>query len=314
MKISSIAYTLGSKKETLIDLKKDNPDWDVDLIYSKTGVSIRHRNAHQDTALTLARKSGLEVLKNQDVASIEGLIYITQSPDHHIPATACILHEQLNLPANSFAFDLNQGCSGFVYGLSVASSMMQAHNNKKILIICSETYKDYIDKHDRTNRPIFSDGASAVILTNESSGTIGPFVFMTDGKGAPNLTLLDKSGEDKASKVLFMDGPKVLMFTMANIPRATKELLQKDNMTLDDIDLFIYHQASTVVLDNIQRILKIPNHKFLRHIDKVGNTVSSTIPIVLCEAMKEGKIKPNMKILLMGFGVGYSLAGSIMRT
>lgn len=313
MKIASLEYCLGSHMETWDELLKDNPDWDKESLTSKTGVSIRYVSGSDETALTLAVAASVELLTKNGKDAINGLIYVTQSPDSHIPATACLLHQELGLPSNCFAFDLNQGCSGFIYGLSIASSMLASCELQQILLVCSETYRKYIDIHDRTCRPIFSDGASAVIIRSEDKGSLGPFTFLTDGSGAPNLTLKDPQNHNDLPR-LFMNGPSVLMFTMAAVPKATNTLLEMASLKIDDIDLFIFHQASAVVLDNIQRALDIPDARFYRHVQFVGNTVSSTIPIALKHALDEGVVNEGATLLLMGFGVGYSLAGCIVRT
>lgn len=313
MKIVGIEYCVGRHLEGWDELLKDNPDWDKEALTGKTGISERYVAGNDETALSLATDAGEKLLTEFDRDSIDGLIYVTQSPDSHIPATACLLHQKLGLPLNSFAFDLNQGCSGFVYGLSIASSMIESAGCRQVLVVCSETYRKYIDPNDRSNRPIFSDGASAVILTNEGTGSIGPYKFITDGSGAPNLMLKEAKGSDGPPS-LYMNGPSVLMFTKGAVPKATNALLGAASLKIGDIDQFIFHQASAVVLDYIQRALEIPDERFVRHFKNIGNTVSSTIPIALKHVMDERKLTEGMTVLLMGFGVGYSLAGCILRT
>lgn len=315
MKISAIHHRLGSRAETLADLCEINPDWQLERLVAKTGIVNRHVIGENDTALGLAEEACLALFRSVDRASIDGLIYVTQSPESTIPATACLLHESLQLPAQCLAFDLNQGCSGFVYGLSMATGLLISGQATKCLVVCAESYSKYISHHDRTCRPIFSDGASAAIIDGQSNGKIGPFVFSTDGSGAPNLTLRDnKSAEVNGDKVLFMNGPKVLEFTMEAVPEAVEALLAKSGLELDRIDLFVFHQASKVVLDRIMKRLSIAENRLYRNYEDVGNTVSATIPIALQQAQIDGILRPNMTVLLMGFGVGYSLAGCIIRT
>jgi 3-oxoacyl-[acyl-carrier-protein] synthase-3 len=313
MRIANIEYELGSNRELWSKLQEDNLDWDVNALAIKTGINVRHISTSSQTALTLALDAGNKMLENVDRGLIEGILYVTQSPDSAIPSTACLLHEKLKLPKNNFAFDINQGCSGFVYGISLASSLMVSANMKNVLVICAETYSRYISKNDRACRPIFSDAASATLVVNDGLGMFGPFVFMTDGSGAPNLTLKHSPNPNSLLQ-LHMDGPRVMMFTMSAVPKATMRLLELANLQLDQVDLYIYHQASALVLDNIQRLLKIPEKKFFRCLSEFGNTVSSTIPIALKCARDAGVLKEGMTIMLMGFGVGYSLAGCIVKT
>lgn len=313
MRIASIDYALGGQQETWAELKSDNPDWNLELLAPKCGVDLRHVATPEQTALDLATAAGSNLLAQYDCAMIDGLVYVTQSPDSSIPATACLLHERLALPKTAFAFDVDQGCSGYVYGLAIASSLLDSTGRQSVLLVCSETYRKYIAPDNRACRPIFSDGASATLLVNDGQGNIGPFVFATDGAGASNLTLRPSS-KLKCGQELFMDGQRVMMFTMGAVPKATASLLDKAGLAMETIDLFVYHQASAVVLDNIQRRLNIPDDRFLRYLQGVGNTVSSTIPIALKHAYDSKRLQQGMTVLLMGFGVGYSLAGCILRT
>ena len=314
MRIVGISYHLASQIETNSELKKLNPNWQMDALFGKTGIARRHVSNSKETALQMGVEAGKKLLSKFKDKPPGGLIYITQSPDSLIPTTACLMHEKLDLPPDCFAFDLNQGCSGFVYGLSVASSLLESGDFERCLIICSETYTKYISKQNRTCRPIFSDGASAVMLEKNSVGNIGPFVFATDGSGAPNLTLREEEETDGSGLVLFMNGPKVMLFTMSAVPKAVNDLLTKSDLAIEEIDLFVFHQASKLVLDNIQEKLKIDSEKLFRNYENIGNTVSATIPIAFKQAEESGRIKNDMVILLMGFGVGYSLAGCILRT
>tara|TARA_Y100000588_G_scaffold357309_1_gene414400 strand:+ start:967 stop:1917 length:951 start_codon:yes stop_codon:yes gene_type:complete len=315
MRISSIEYKLGSKSETLADLGKHNPDWQIERLLAKTGIAKRQVLASGETLLGLAEEACEKVFKENQREAIDGLLYVTQSPDSRIPTTACLLHERLKLSRHCLAFDVNQGCSGFVYALSLAVSLLRGCQVKQCLIVCAEAYSRYISLNDRTSRPIFSDGASAAIVDMEGSGDIGPFVFATDGSGAPNLTLT--SGNDAISSApdtLYMNGPKVLEFTMDEVPKSVDRLLKQADLRLNDIDMFVFHQASKVVLDRIQRKIGIEEERLFRNYHNIGNTVSATIPIAMKEARHAGKLGEGMKVLVMGFGVGYSLAGCILRT
>ena len=315
MQISAIDFKLGSRIETLDDLGEQNPDWKTDRLLAKTGIVQRHIATSTESPLSLAEEACKRLFEVVAPEDVDSLIYVTQSPDSTIPTTACLLHERLQLPKECLAFDLNQGCSGFVYGLSMASALLRTGQTTKCLLVCAEAYSKYISLHDRTCRPIFSDGASAVIVEAGGSGEIGPFVFATDGSGAPNLTLKDSDGVDGVDgQVLYMNGPKVLDFTMDAVPASVMRLIDKAGLNLVDIDLFIFHQASKVVLDRVGRKLGLDETKMFRNYQDMGNTVSATIPVAIKQAESLGVISQNMTVLLMGFGVGYSLAGCIVRT
>ena len=315
MQISAIEFKLGSKIETLAQACEQNPDWQADRLLAKTGIFQRHLATPEESPLSLAVEASEKVLNDANRNKIDGLIYVTQSPESTIPTTACLLHERLGLAENCLAFDLNQGCSGFVYGLSMASGLLRTQQITRCLLVCAEGYSKYISPDDRTCRPIFSDGASAVIIDAAGRGDIGPFVFATDGKGAPNLALKKNNGaEIVGDQVLHMNGPKVLEFTMEAVPASVSRLIDKAGLTLAEIDMFIFHQASKVVLDRVRQNLDIDEAKMFRNYRDIGNTVSATIPVAMKQAQSAGLLAADMTVLVMGFGVGYSLAGCIVRT
>lgn len=309
--IKNIEFYLPSDIESRNELLIDNPDWNMDSIEEKTGVINRYVS-NNETGLDMAIHASNKLLASvSSLDEIDALIYITQSPEHALPTTACILQDKLNLSKYCMAFDINLGCSGFVYGLGVVSSLIEATMCSKVLLVCSDRYTQYIDKHNRTCRPLFSDGASATLIESSTKSSFGPFLFKTDGGGAENLMVTPKSDPcivcNYTEKELFMDGSQVFMYTMNEVPKSIHELLDKADISLNEIDLFIFHQASKLVLDNLVRRMKLPEEKVFRNYQIYGNTVSSTIPIALKNALKENKIKPGNKILLAGFGVGLSL-------
>ena len=310
MQITDIEYALGKNKESLEDLGKINPDWIIEKLKDKTGIHSRHTLGENEDEKSLVIEASKKLLEKVDSENIDGIIHVSQSPFSRLPTSACLIQDILNLPKNVMAFDLIQGCSGFVYGLSVASSMIYQQGLKKVLVICADTYTNYIPKNDRTNRPIFSDGAAAAIIESRGKGSIGPFCFFTDGSGGNLLTLENNHGKEQ----LFMAGQKVFEFSYREVPKAFNELLTKAELKQEAIDLFIFHQASAVILRKLKSKLNIPDDKWFQNIKSIGNTVSATIPIALKQAKDSGQLKPNMNIMLMGFGVGLSIAGCIVRS
>ena len=310
MQITDIEYVLGKNKESLEDLGKINPDWMIEKLKDKTGIHSRHTLGVNETEKSLVIEASKKLFERVNPDDIDGIIHVSQSPFSRLPTSACLIQDILNLPKNMMAFDLIQGCSGFVYGLSVASAMIYQQGLKKVLIICADTYTNYISKNDRTNRPIFSDGAAAAILESNGDGSIGPFSFFTDGSGGDLLALKENNGKEQ----LFMDGKKVFKFSLREVPKAFNELLIKANLKQEDIDLFIFHQASAVILRQLKSKLNIPDEKWFQNIKDMGNTVSATIPIAIKQAKDSGQFKPKMNVMLMGFGVGLSVAGCIVRS
>ena len=300
------SYSFGANK---INLENEIPSFkgpNFKKLFEKTGIKYIYRTKKEETTLTLAVDASKKLLKNVD-EKVESLIFVSQSPVSTIPAAGCLLHKELNLNKECFVLDLIQGCSGFPYALTTAVNLINNGLFKNCLIVTSETYTKYIDKDNRACLPIFSDAASSIFLNKKSLPRILSSFFLTDGGGAQNLCLTTKDNK----KNLFMHGTNVFTFTSENVPYATNRLLEKANLKIEDIKLFIFHQASTVVLNTIRDKLKIPKEKFYHDIESLGNTVSSTIPIALIKAEKEKKIPKKEPILIMGFGVGYSLSGGI---
>ena len=307
-KIVCSHYVLGSKKESLEEICKENPGWDQNKLLQKTGVKLRHILSETESPETLSIRAGKECLNKLGNKDVDGIIYVTQSPSNPLPTRACMLQNELGVSSNCLAFDINQGCAGFVYALSLANSLINSNLANRVLIICADYYSKYISKHDRTCRPIFSDAAAAVIIEKSKKFLIGPFIFKTDGSGGESLIVKEKNGIQS----LYMDGPEVLKFSLKLVPQATYELLRKAKMDFEDIDLFIFHQASAVVLNKLQKKLNIDSSKWIKTIEYFGNTVSATIPIVLNDLQKSNSLHKYKNILLMGFGVGLSVAGCII--
>ena len=310
MQITNIEFSLGNKKETIKDLGKLNPDWVIDKILDKTGIETRYILDEGENEKTLVTDACKKLFEKVNKDEVEGIIHISQSPFSRLPTSACLIQDIIGLKKNIIAFDLIQGCSGFVYGLSTASALIRQNGLKKVLIICADTYTKYISNNDRTNRPIFSDGAAAILLEDTGKGSIGPFSFFTDGSGGDLLALNQVNGEEQ----LFQDGRQVFKFSYREVPKTFNELLEKANLDKSDIDLFIFHQASAIILKQLQTKLDIPDEKWFQNIRNIGNTVSATIPVAIKQARDAGLYKPNMNIMLMGFGVGLSIAGCIVKS
>lgn len=312
-KIDEIAYHFGSDKENLDKLKLINPDWDIKKIHETTGINNRYCSSDSETALDLAIHSAKKLKSKID--DVDLLLFVTQSPDYILPTTACIAQDRLGLNKNVAAFDINLGCSGYVYALSVAGSLLETNQATKVLILCADTYTKYISKNDRTSRPLFSDAGSATILSKSvENSKIGPFLYGTDGSGAKNLIVTNSASKEESDKSdrLFMNGAEVLLFTMANVPNGTKALLEKSKLEISDVDFFLFHQASKVVMENIIRKLKLDRDKFLTNYHECGNTISCTIPILLKQKIDEGLIHRGNKLMMFGFGVGYSYGACIV--
>jgi 3-oxoacyl-[acyl-carrier-protein] synthase III len=318
IKIKANEYYLPPNSEDNTVLKKDNPDWSIEDIQEKTGIYIRHISEPGQTATDLAILAAEKLFKTGiPKEDIDLLILVTQSPDYVLPTSACIIQDRLGLSKTCMSFDVNLGCSGFIYGLAIGGSLIESGLVKNGLLICSETYTKYIDKADRTCRPLFSDGACATLLSISEHDILGPFEMGTDGAGFNSLIVYSSGARNaKTTQMkprLFMDGSDVFMFSMDILPRCVDALLNKSGKTISDIDLFIFHQASKLVMDNIIRRLQLPEEKVFMNYERVGNAVSASIPIALKDAVDAKCLKKDNLAMLVGFGVGYSWGACLIK-
>jgi 3-oxoacyl-[acyl-carrier-protein] synthase-3 len=314
--ISAISYITPSKAFSNDDLVKEFPEWSIDKIASKVGITNRYiakdEESTSELAVMASEKLFTEHNINRDI--IDLVVLCTQSPDYTLPTTACIIQDRLGLKTSCGAFDFNLGCSGYAYGLAIAKGFIESKIAQNILLITSETYSKYLSKDDKSNRTIFGDAASATLISNKGFASIEDFVLGTDGSGADNL-IVRNSGSKKdlnQSDKLYMNGAEIYNFTLKSVPKLVEGIIDKNKIINSEVDLFILHQANMFMLSHLRRKMKINQEKFYTYMDKVGNTVSSTIPIALYHALKEKRIKNKDKVLIAGFGVGYSWGGTIL--
>ena len=329
--IKGISYYLPSYGLDNIIIAKDFPEWSIDKIAEKTGINCRYIADSDETSCDMAVKAGDKLFEehNIDKETIDYLILCTQSPDYFLPTTACIVQEKLGLKTSIGAIDINLGCSGYVYGLGLAKGLISSGQAKNILFITAETYSKFIHPKDKSNKTIFGDAAAATLISSEDGfAEIGDFDYGTDGKGAENLivkngamrnkrtnteALKDEYGNYLSDDYLFMNGSEIFLFTLALVPKLIANTIRKNNLLKENIDLFIFHQANKFMLNSLRKKCKIENEKFYVNIANCGNTVSSTIPIALYNAKSENLLQKDNHVLLAGFGVGYSWAGTVIK-
>lgn len=325
--IKAISYYLPEKVVTNEQLVEEFPEWSVDKIAKKIGINERHIAAENETAGDMAFKAAEKLIaENQiDKSTIDFVLLCTQSPDYFLPSTSCIIQSKLGLPTKCGAFDFNLGCSGYEYGLAVAKSFLVSGVSKNVLLLTAETYNKHIHPKDKGNRTIFGDGASATLISADGFAKIGEFVLGSDGSGYDRLIHKsgamrhyqplndyheDENGTPLSSDHLFMDGKAIFDFTSDIVPPMIEETLEKNQMTSNDVDLYVFHQANRYMINYLRKLMEIDKEKFYVFMETVGNTVSSTIPIALCEAKKEGKLHGN--VVLAGFGVGLSYGATVI--
>lgn len=327
--IKDIRYYLPERKVTNEEIVQSFPEWSVDKIASKVGVNIRHIAGENETAKDMAVKAAECLFRETDIPreSIDFVLFCTQSPDYLLPTSACIIQHELQLRKDIGALDFNLGCSGYVYGLSLAKGLVVSGTARNVLLLTGETYSKHLHPKDKGNRTIFGDAATATVISTSGWAEIGNFCMGTDGSGAPNLMVktggarypekrgdlsIDENGNPVSSDYLYMNGSEIFTFTLDNVPPLVKDTLVANGKGLDEINLFVFHQANKYMLDFLRRKIKIAPERFYYALADYGNTVSNTIPIALYDAKQDETIKQDMMIMVAGFGVGYSWGATIL--
>lgn len=323
--LAHISFHLPDKKLTNQDLVEEFKTWTAEKIRSKTGIEER-RIAEGELVSDLATKVGEKFFQEtgMDRQEIDMLLLCTETPDYVMPSTACLVHRNLGLRKSCGAFDYNLGCSGYVYGLHMASAMVRSGMVGNVLLVTGDILTRYINPKDKSTRTIFGDGFTASLISSKGErGKLGNFVLGTDGTGCENLIILaggaaepcsestkevytNRYGNSRTKEDLYMNGPEVFSFAVREVPPVIENCLELNGITMEDVDLFVFHQATEMMLCKLRDVIKIPEDQFIIDIKETGNTVSSSIPLALRRSVESGKLLPGDKVLLCGFGVGYS--------
>lgn len=331
--IRAIEYYLPEARLTNGALAALFPEWPVAKIEAKTGIAVRHIAAENECSSDMAVAAARKLFRAQVCSpdDIDFILLCTQSPDYFLPTSACLVQDRLGIPQSAGALDFNLGCSGFVYGLGLAQGLIETGQASNVLLLTAETYSKFMHPADRSVRTIFGDAAAATLVGTARGETpwIGPHVVGTDGSGAGNLIVpaggmrnrrpaetaprSGDAGDFSSRDDLYMDGPAIFEFTLRVVAKSVTDLLLKSGKQLGDIDLFVFHQANRYLLEHLRKLLKIPQDRFYLAMEHCGNTVSSTIPIALKHACEDGTLRPGMLVMLVGFGVGYSWAATLVR-
>ena len=328
-RIAAVAHYLPSGRLTYEAIGAEQPGWDMAKLSKTVGIRSMPVSGGGEFSSHMAVSAARCLLDDPlvDTLDIDYLILVTQSPDFPLPTTACLVQDALGLPQSIGAVDVRLGCSGYVYALGLAKGLVASGQAKKLLLLTTDVLTKLVNSNDKVTRPIFGDAATAslVVAAEGTPSQIGSFVYGTDGTGAgalvvPNGSLRDgrdlneESGVDHRALAsqgydLYMDGAAVFNFTLTVVPALVDDTLAKAGWALDDVDLFVFHQANKFLINHLRKKLKIDQGKFWIGMENLGNTGPSTIPLALSQAAAQGFLQPGMKVLLAGFGVGLSWAG-----
>jgi 3-oxoacyl-[acyl-carrier-protein] synthase-3 len=328
--LKALAIHLPDQVVTNEQLQAENPGWDMARVAAKTGIECRRIARHDETATDLAFAAAERLFADTPIQrnSIDYLLFCTQSPDYVLPASACILQDRLRLSVHCGAIDFNQGCSGYIYGIQLANALVSSGTARNILLLTGETYSKYIHPQDRSVRVLFGDAATATVISADEQGArIVATEVGTDGSGCNNMIvpsggargrsitelprdLCDQNGSIRSAANLFMDGPELFDFTLKRVPALVDRLLEKTKLAAEEVDTYVFHQANAFMIEHLRTKMRLPKAKVPLLLSHVGNTVSNSIPLTLSSIAAQ--LSSGSKVMLIGFGVGYSWGACLL--
>ncbi len=302
-------------------------DTSDDWIYSRTGIKSRHIAAPHETTATLAFEAAARALAVADLSAsqVELIIVATSTPEYMFPSTACLVQDYLGA-SHAAAFDLSAACSGFVYALQMASQSIATGTVRNAVVIGAETMSRVLDWSDRGTCVLFGDGAGAVVLKGSAvPGGVMATTLRSDGSGADLLSLpalyhnpvpiagAEFSSNGHHKNIVDMNGRQVYRFAVNVIASSIEDVLKRAELTINDIALIIPHQANVRIIETAAKKLKVPMEKFYLNVERTGNTSAASIPLALCDAVRDGRLKPDDNVIFVGFGGGLTWGASIVK-
>jgi 3-oxoacyl-[acyl-carrier-protein] synthase-3 len=326
--IAAVEYSLPARAVTNEELAQLHPEWQMEKLGQRTGVLSRRWCDDSETSLDLAEAACRKLFERTGLAAdqIDAVLFCTQTPDYVMPPNACLLQHSLGLRHSVAALDFSLACSGYVYGLFLADALIRSGASRNVLLVTAETYSKLSGSDDRSTRTLFGDAGAVTWIAagkpgirNCQLGTDGGGAncFYVPGGGARRVSKItsDSFGQaavDPSSAQIVMNGTGILDFVKREIPRLVRDLLASAQLSLDDLDLVLFHQASLLALEYLHRTLHIPKEKQFSDLLQLGNTVSASLPILLRDAELAGVLRPGMRVMLVGFGVGLSWGACIV--
>lgn len=330
-KIAGISICLG-EKVCLFDeqpMYYNNNELLCRRLKNTIGFGKRYEAAENTTTADLCTAAALDLIKKMglSVTEINAIISVTQTPDYYMPGNAHVLHERLELSKDCLALDVELGCSGFVYALFLAYSMISL-GMERVLIVAGDTLSKTINRKDRSEAPLFTDSGSACIVEKSMDNSEAFFMLRSDGKGVTKMfqpagayrrpsdndtkiEYMDKGGNIRSAENFFMNGLEVFNFTLVEQPLMLQELLAKCDKEISAVDYFIFHQGNKYIVETLAKSMKIPLEKVPCFFSEYGNQSSASIPGTIC-AMKINEEKVSNSFVLQGFGIGYSWGGCLL--
>jgi 3-oxoacyl-[acyl-carrier-protein] synthase-3 len=328
--IKAIVSCVPKKTEHTVDYDLFNPS-EADLFIKTTGIKQRRVADKEVTCVDLCFQAATHITNKFGKEDIDGLIFVSQSPDYFLPASSIILQHKLGLSKNCLAFDVNLGCSGYVYGLSIVSNLLQSGQLKKILLLVGDKSTISTNYNDKSTYPLFGDAGTASLLEYDPNAEPWYFNLQSDGSGKEAIIIEhghsrhpynDESeilhdiepGIKRAKKDLALNGLDVFGFALKEVAQNIDALFEWSNINKEEIDFFVMHQANKLINETVRKKMKIDTDKVPYSIDVFGNTSSASIPLTICHTLQNELADKEQQLVLSGFGVGYSWGSVILKT
>lgn len=325
IKIAGMQAAVPRHRHSYVETPDIFSQEEANKIARTTGIHSRRILPNHLCASDMCIKAAEGLLKDLDwePGSVDVLIFVSQDADYALPATACLMQNRLGLPQTAACMDIPLGCSGFVYATWIAGQMLQNSSGKRALILCGDTSSRHLMEDDRGTLPLFGDAGVATALEYDESWPDSYAVFGTDGSGGQHISVKAGGrrnptipGHDALSDTervqlykdsrLHLNGAAVFTFTLKVVPKLIRETLEYANLEIDDIDMFVMHQANKFILDHLRKKAGIDPDKYLVDMEQFGNTSSASVPLAICHQLSETLSQGTHKVMLGGFGVGWS--------
>jgi 3-oxoacyl-[acyl-carrier-protein] synthase III len=329
IRISGIASAIPEGTQGVADLARQFGADEVAKITDSVGVQTRHVASSELCASDLCFAAAERLLEDLgwERDSVDALIFVSQTPDYVMPATACSLHGRLGLGSGCLAFDVSLGCSGYVYGLGVASRMLGAGAAQRALVLVGDTITRVVSPQDRSAAPLFGDAGTATAMEYSEGAPAMFFDLGTDGAGqkhlivpaggfrnrgeqASSLLTERENGNVRSDNDLFMNGGEVFLFTLSKVPALVKRTLKGAGWSTDDIDGLVLHQANAFMLNHLKKRLKLSDDRMVIALEQYGNTSCASIPLAITHTWATNAPEKPLRLILGGFGVGWSWGGA----
>lgn len=305
------------------------PEEEIEKTINNIGIEQRRIAAPDVTASDLCYKAARQLMDENDIdpASIDVLLFMSQTADYRIPATSCILQQRLGLPRETMCFDISLGCSGYLFALSTAFAYASMEGINRVLLLDGETFSKIVNRRDKVDWPLYGDAGTATLIEKGDFGQ-SSFLLYTDGSGEKALkiqggmrhpitpeSLVEREQEEgniRNDLEVFMDGMDVFNFAISKVPKSVKQLLKETDMTIDEVDYLVFHQANRFMMDFFVKKLKIAPERVPYCINKYGNTSSASVPLTISSELS-GKLNGKNTVVLSAFGAGLSWGSAVIQ-